>query len=68
MNDKIRVLCLLQGTFKRFDQVVRQLSDKTDRICQKDLLFPRKFKLSGRRIERCEKLILLKNTRMGQVV
>ena len=68
MQDDVAVLCFLQGTLKCLDQVMRQLADKANRICQHDLLPALQLQIAGGGIQGCKKLVLCQNTCIGQTV
>ena len=58
MENQVRILCLLQSTPERFNQVMRKLPNKSDRIRHQHLLAARQLQISCCRIQRCKKLIL----------
>ena len=68
MQDDVAVFCFLQRTFKRLDQMMRQLADKTDRIGQHDLLPAFQLQIAGGWIQRCKQLILCQNACIRQPV
>ena len=61
MNDVIRVPGFLQRTLKRLNQIVRQLTDKSNRIGKQDLLSVIQRQSTRSRIQSCKKLVLGKN-------
>ena len=68
MDDDVRILCLFQRALKGLDQMMRQLADKADRICQHDLLPALQLQIAGGGIQGCEKLVLCQNACIGQTV
>ena len=68
MKNHITVARLLQGTFKGFDQVMRQFADKTDRIRQKNLLSALQLQPSGSRVQGGKQLVLCQNSRICKSV
>ena len=68
MQDQIGIACFFQRAFKSFDQMMGELSDKTDCIRQKDLLPSGKCQKTGRRIKCGEKLVLLEDICVRQRV
>ena len=59
MQNKIRISRFLQRTAKCIDQMVRKLSDKSNRISQKNPLPTWEFQFPCCGIQCCKKLILL---------
>ena len=68
MQDDITVPGLLQGALEGFDQMMRELSDKTDGIRQHDLLSALQLQIAGGGIQGREQLILCQNARIRQAV
>ena len=68
VEDDVAVACLLQSALKGLDQVVRQLSDKAYRICQKNILAAGKLKHPGGGIQSGEQLVLRQNPCVGQII
>src|SRR5260221_4513508 len=54
--------------FKRFDQAMRQFSNKSDRVSQPNVLIYRQAPTPGGGIERCKQFVFSKHVRAGERV
>ena len=68
MKDHIGVLCLLQGTLKGLNQMMRKFSDKSYGIRQENLFPSRKRQCPRRRIQGREELIFRQDSGPRQFI
>ena len=68
MENIVCIFCFFKCAFKRLDQMVRKLADKSYRVCQKHLLMSIQFQHTGGRVECCKKLIFFEYLCISQMI
>ena len=66
VEQNVRLHYFLQGRLKSSHQLMGQALNKTNRVSQNGLLLMGQLQLTGSGVQRCKKLILGINIRIGQ--